>query len=76
MAIEAGFPNTNDIMNAFCDDKEIKTKSSDGSNTIKMYIYSRESTKGNRIQSYMGTKNLGIVMPDADIDATLKPWLL
>ncbi|KAL4564650.1 hypothetical protein LXL04_028717 [Taraxacum kok-saghyz] len=36
-----------------------------------MHIYSRASAKGKRVQSNMGAKNHGIVMPDANIDATL-----
>ncbi|KAI3766879.1 hypothetical protein L2E82_16956 [Cichorium intybus] len=36
-----------------------------------MHIYSRASAKGKHVQSNMGAKNHGIVMPDANIDATL-----
>ncbi|XP_023763024.1 methylmalonate-semialdehyde dehydrogenase [acylating], mitochondrial [Lactuca sativa] len=79
LAMEAGLPNgvlnivhgTNDIVNAICDDEDIKAISFVGSNTAGMHIYSRASAKGKRVQSNMGAKNHGIVMPDANIDATL-----
>ncbi|KAL0335037.1 UNVERIFIED_CONTAM: Methylmalonate-semialdehyde dehydrogenase [acylating], mitochondrial [Sesamum radiatum] len=62
LAMEAGLPNgvlnivhgTHDIVNAICDDDEIRAVSFVGSNT-----------------SNMGAKNHGIVMPDANVDATL-----
>ncbi|KAL4587857.1 hypothetical protein LXL04_000731 [Taraxacum kok-saghyz] len=60
-----------DIVNAICDDEDIKAISFVGSNTAGMHIYSRASAKGKRVQSNMGAKNHGIVMPDANIDATL-----
>ncbi|KAL4559772.1 hypothetical protein LXL04_031918 [Taraxacum kok-saghyz] len=68
LAMEAG---TNDIVNAICDDEDIKAISFVGSNTAGMHIYSRASAKGKRVHSNMGPKNHGIVMPDANIDATL-----
>ncbi|KAA8545676.1 hypothetical protein F0562_020873 [Nyssa sinensis] len=79
LAIEAGLPNgvlnivhgTNDIVNAICDDGDIRAISFVGSNTAGMHIYARGSAKGKRVQSNMGAKNHGIVMPDANIDATL-----
>uniref|UniRef100_UPI001CB91541 methylmalonate-semialdehyde dehydrogenase [acylating], mitochondrial n=1 Tax=Erigeron canadensis TaxID=72917 RepID=UPI001CB91541 len=79
LAMEAGLPSgvlnivhgTNDIVNAICDDEDIKAISFVGSNTAGMHIYARASAKGKRVQSNMGAKNHGIVMPDANIDATL-----
>ncbi|KAG5526134.1 hypothetical protein RHGRI_032420 [Rhododendron griersonianum] len=79
LAKEAGLPDgvlnivhgTNDIVNAICDDDEIKAISFVGSNTAGMHIYARASAKGKRVQSNMGAKNHGIVMPDANMDATL-----
>lgn len=79
LAMEAGIPDgvlnivhgTNDIVNAICDDDDIRAISFVGSNTAGMHIYSRASAKGKRVQSNMGAKNHGIVMPDANIDATL-----
>ncbi|GKA27224.1 methylmalonate-semialdehyde dehydrogenase [acylating], mitochondrial [Tanacetum coccineum] len=90
LAMEAGLPSgvlnivhgTHDIVNAICDDEDIKAISFVGSNTVGnfqghifskagMHIYARASAKGKRVQSNMGAKNHGIVMPDASVDATL-----
>ncbi|KAL6515364.1 Methylmalonate-semialdehyde dehydrogenase [acylating], mitochondrial [Orobanche hederae] len=79
LAMEAGLPNgvlnivhgTNDIVNSICDDDDIRAVSFVGSNTAGMHIYSRASATGKRVQSNMGAKNHGVVMPDANIDATL-----
>ncbi|KAJ0048255.1 hypothetical protein Pint_16927 [Pistacia integerrima] len=79
LAMEAGLPNgvlnivhgTNDIVNAICDDEDIRAISFVGSNTAGMHIYARGSAAGKRVQSNMGAKNHGIVLPDASIDATL-----
>lgn len=79
LAMEAGIPDgvlnivhgTNDIVNAICDDEDIRAISFVGSNTAGMHIYSRASAKGKRVQSNMGAKNHGVVMPDANVDATL-----
>ncbi|KAG8368584.1 hypothetical protein BUALT_Bualt15G0060700 [Buddleja alternifolia] len=71
---------TNDVVNSICDDDDIRAVSFVGSNTgliylfvfkAGMHIYSRASASGKRVQSNMGAKNHGIVMPDANIDATL-----
>ncbi|KAL2343864.1 hypothetical protein Fmac_005149 [Flemingia macrophylla] len=79
LALEAGLPGgvlnivhgTHDIVNAICDDDDIRAISFVGSNTAGMHIYSRAAAKGKRVQSNMGAKNHAIVMPDADADATL-----
>ncbi|GER55581.1 methylmalonate-semialdehyde dehydrogenase [Striga asiatica] len=79
LAMEAGLPKgvlnivhgTNDTVNAICDDDDIKAVSFVGSNTAGMHIYTRASATGKRVQSNMGAKNHGIVMPDANVDATL-----
>ncbi|XP_010530660.1 PREDICTED: methylmalonate-semialdehyde dehydrogenase [acylating], mitochondrial [Tarenaya hassleriana] len=79
LAMEAGLPNgvlnivhgTNDVVNAICDDEDIRAVSFVGSNTAGMHIYGRASAKGKRVQSNMGAKNHGVVLPDANVDATL-----
>ncbi|KAF7843033.1 Methylmalonate-semialdehyde dehydrogenase [acylating], mitochondrial [Senna tora] len=79
LALEAGLPEgvlnivhgTHDIVNAICDDDDIKAVSFVGSNVAGMHIYSRASAKGKRVQSNMGAKNHAIVMPDANADATI-----
>ncbi|KAK6916202.1 Aldehyde dehydrogenase domain [Dillenia turbinata] len=78
LATEAGLPNgvlniihgTHDIVNAICDDDDIKAVSFVGSYTAGMHVYARASAKGKRVQCNMGAKNHAIVMPDANMDAT------
>ncbi|CAL5377645.1 unnamed protein product [Camellia sinensis] len=79
LAMEAGLPNgvlsivhgTNEIMNAICDDDDIKAISFVGSDTAGRYLDARASASGKRVQSNMGAKNPAIVLPDANMDATL-----
>nr|XP_016468906.1 PREDICTED: methylmalonate-semialdehyde dehydrogenase [acylating], mitochondrial-like [Nicotiana tabacum] len=79
LAMEAGLPDgvlnivhgTHDIVNAICDDDDIRAVSFVGSNQAGMHIYARASAKGKRVQSNMGAKNHGVVMPDANIDSTI-----
>ncbi|XP_077234091.1 aldehyde dehydrogenase 6B2 [Tasmannia lanceolata] len=79
LAMEAGLPagvlnivhGTSGTVNKICDDDDIKAISFVGSNTAGMHIYARAAAKGKRIQSNMGAKNHGIIMPDASVDATL-----
>lgn len=79
LAKEAGLPNgvlnvihgTNGIINAICDNDEIKAVTFVGPDTAGMYINARASANGKRVQSNAGAKNHAIVMPDASMDATL-----
>ncbi|KAI4378442.1 hypothetical protein MLD38_015922 [Melastoma candidum] len=79
LAMEAGLPDgvlnivhgTTDVVNAICDNEEIRAVSFVGSNTAGMHIYARASAKGKRVQSNMGAKNHAIVLPDASVDTTL-----
>ncbi|XAR53005.1 Methylmalonate-semialdehyde dehydrogenase (acylating) [Bertholletia excelsa] len=79
LAKEAGFPNgvlnivhgANDIINAICDDDDIKAVSFVGSDSAGRFLYARASASGKCVQSNMGAKNFAIVMPDAHMDATL-----
>ncbi|KAI4296456.1 hypothetical protein L6164_036413 [Bauhinia variegata] len=60
-----------DVVNAICDDDDIEAVSFVGSNVAGMHIYSRASAKGKGVQSNMGTKNHAIVIPVANVDATI-----
>ncbi|XP_027163670.1 methylmalonate-semialdehyde dehydrogenase [acylating], mitochondrial-like [Coffea eugenioides] len=79
LAMEAGLPNgvlnmvhgTNDIVNAICDDENIKAVSFVGSDAAGRYVHERASASGKRIQANIGAKNFAVVMPDANVDATL-----
>lgn len=54
-----------------CDSPKIKAISFVGSDTAGKYIYERGSRNGKRVQSNMGAKNHGVVMPDANKDHAL-----
>ncbi|WCJ18196.1 Malonate-semialdehyde dehydrogenase [Euphorbia peplus] len=79
LAMEAGLPNgvlnivhgTNDILNPICDDDDIKAISFVGPNSAGAYVYAKASAKGKRIQSSITAKNHAVVMPDANMEATL-----
>merc|ERR1712135_214595 len=79
MLREAGAPNgvvnvihgTHDSVNFICDHPDIKAISFVGSDQAGQYIYERGAQNGKRVQSNMGAKNHGIVMPDASKENTL-----
>ncbi|KAL8541747.1 hypothetical protein ACS0TY_002855 [Phlomoides rotata] len=79
LAMEAGLPNgvlnvihgTNDIIDAICDDDEIKVVSYVGSDAPGMYVHARASANSKRVQTNVGAKSHAVVMPDANMDATL-----
>lgn len=79
LAHEAGLPNgvlnivhgTNEIMNAICDEDDIKAISFADSDKASRYLYARASANGKRVQSNSGSKSSAIVMPDANMDTTL-----
>jgi len=43
-----------------------------GSSDIANYVYARGAANGKRVQAMGGAKNHGIVLPDADLDQTVK----
>jgi malonate-semialdehyde dehydrogenase (acetylating)/methylmalonate-semialdehyde dehydrogenase len=79
LAQQAGLPagvlnvihGAHDAVNFVCDSPAIKAISFVGGNRAGEYIYDRGTKLGKRVQSNMGAKNHGIVLPDADKDATL-----
>uniref|UniRef100_T1IIJ5 Probable methylmalonate-semialdehyde/malonate-semialdehyde dehydrogenase [acylating], mitochondrial n=1 Tax=Strigamia maritima TaxID=126957 RepID=T1IIJ5_STRMM len=60
-----------DAVNFICDHPEIKAISFVGSDRIGKHIYDRGSKNGKRVQSNMGAKNHGVIMPDANKEHTL-----
>lgn len=54
-----------------CDNPHIQAISFVGSDFVGKYIYERGSKNGKRVQSNMGAKNHGVVMPDANKEMTL-----
>lgn len=79
LAQEAGLPDgvlnivhgSVDCVNFLCDDPAIKAISFVGSDQAGKHIYTRGTSNGKRVQSNMGAKNHGIIMPDANKTATL-----
>ncbi|PSN40132.1 putative methylmalonate-semialdehyde dehydrogenase [acylating] [Blattella germanica] len=76
---EAGCPpgvvnvihGAHEAVNFICDNPDIKAISFVGSDQAGKYIYERGSRNGKRVQSNMGAKNHGVVMPDANKEHTL-----
>merc|ERR1719320_1870051 len=60
-----------DSVNFICDNPDIKAISFVGSDQAGQYIYERGSKNGKRVQSNMGAKNHGVIMPDANKEATI-----
>uniref|UniRef100_A0A7R9IAC7 Probable methylmalonate-semialdehyde/malonate-semialdehyde dehydrogenase [acylating], mitochondrial n=1 Tax=Timema tahoe TaxID=61484 RepID=A0A7R9IAC7_9NEOP len=60
-----------DAVNFICDHPDIKAISFVGSDQAGKYIYERGSRSGKRVQSNMGAKNHGVIMPDANKESTL-----
>jgi len=76
---EAGAPKgvvnvihgAHEAVNFVCDNKDIRAISFVGSDIAGKYIYERGSKNGKRVQSNMGAKNHGVIMPDANKEQTL-----
>jgi malonate-semialdehyde dehydrogenase (acetylating)/methylmalonate-semialdehyde dehydrogenase len=79
LANQAGFPagtvnvihGAHDAVNFICDNPTIQAISFVGSDQAGQYIYERGAKNGKRVQSNMGAKNHGVIMPDANKEATL-----
>jgi len=81
--LEAGLPEgvfqvvhgDKEMVDAILDHPAIGAVSFVGSSDIAQYVYSRGVAAGKRVQAMGGAKNHGIVMPDADLDQTVKDLL-
>jgi len=79
LARQAGFPDgvvnvihgAHDAVNFICDHPDIRAISFVGSDQAGQYIYERGCRNGKRVQSNMGAKNHGVVMPDANKENAL-----
>ena len=77
---EAGLPDgvfnivhgDRECVDALLDHPKVAAISFVGSTTIAKYIYERGTAAGKRVQSAGGAKNHLIIMPDADMDQTVK----
>jgi len=60
-----------DVVNAMLDHPDIEGISFVGSTPTAKYIYERCGATGKRVQSLGGAKNCVVVMPDANLDASM-----
>jgi malonate-semialdehyde dehydrogenase (acetylating)/methylmalonate-semialdehyde dehydrogenase len=61
-----------EAVDALLDHPDVRAISFVGSSPVAQYIYSRAAASGKRVQCQGGAKNPVIVMPDADVDMTVK----
>ncbi len=61
-----------EAVDAILDHPQIRAISFVGSTPIARYIYSRASANGKRVQCQGGAKNPVIILPDADMDMTMR----
>ena len=77
---EAGFPKgvvnlvngAAETVNALLDHPDVKAVSFVGSTPVAKYIYAKASQNGKRVLAQGGAKNPTVVMPDADMDMTIR----
>ena len=60
-----------DCVNFICDDPHVRAISFVGGDAAGKHIYERGGSNGKRVQSNMGAKNHGVILPDANKNATL-----
>jgi malonate-semialdehyde dehydrogenase (acetylating)/methylmalonate-semialdehyde dehydrogenase len=76
----AGFPEgvinlvngAAEAVNALLDHPDVQAISFVGSTPVAKHVYSRGSANGKRIQAQGGAKNALVVMPDADLDTSIR----
>ncbi|QUY47209.1 CoA-acylating methylmalonate-semialdehyde dehydrogenase [Serratia plymuthica] len=76
---EAGLPDgvfnvvhcSNENAAQLCTDPHIQAVSFVGSSAVAEHIYTTASAHGKRVQAFGAAKNQAIIMPDADLDATV-----
>jgi len=77
---EAGLPagvfsivhGAHDVVNGMLEHPGIKAISFVGSQPVAEYVYKTGAAHGKRVQALAGAKNHTIVLPDADLDLTVK----
>jgi malonate-semialdehyde dehydrogenase (acetylating)/methylmalonate-semialdehyde dehydrogenase len=60
-----------EAVESLCDHPDIAGVSFVGSSNVAKIVYTRAAASGKRVQTLGGAKNFLIVLPDADMDATL-----
>ena len=61
-----------ETVDALLDHPDIRAISFVGSSPVARYVYARAAAAGKRVQCQGGAKNPIVVMPDADVDMTVK----
>ena len=77
---EAGFPDgifnivhgAHDVVNGILTHEKVKAVSFVGSQPVAEYVYHTAAAHDKRVQALAGAKNHSIVMPDADLDLTVR----
>ncbi len=77
---EAGLPDgvlnvvhgAHDVVNGLLAHQDVHAISFVGSQPVAEYVYTTAAAHGKRVQALGGAKNHSIVMPDADLDLTVK----
>ncbi|SDW78702.1 CoA-acylating methylmalonate-semialdehyde dehydrogenase [Paenibacillus sp. CF384] len=77
---EAGLPDgvlnivhgAHDVVNGILEHPDVTAVSFVGSQPVAEYVYKIASANGKRVQALAGAKNHSIVMPDADLELTVK----
>ncbi|GLB60261.1 CoA-acylating methylmalonate-semialdehyde dehydrogenase [Cytobacillus sp. NCCP-133] len=77
---EAGLPagvfnivhGAHDVVNSLIDHKDVPAISFVGSQPVAEYIYKSAAANGKRVQALAGAKNHSIVMPDAELNESVK----
>jgi malonate-semialdehyde dehydrogenase (acetylating)/methylmalonate-semialdehyde dehydrogenase len=59
-------------VDALLDHPDVRAISFVGSSPVAKYVYSRAAASGKRVQCQGGAKNPVVVLPDADVDMTVK----
>lgn len=78
LGLEAGLPagvlnvihGTHGAVNFLCDHPHIQAISFVGGDNAGKHIFARGTANGKRVQSNMGAKNHGIILPDCDLEHT------
>jgi len=79
LAAQAGLPagvlnivhGARPTVDFLCDAPSVRAVSFVGGNAAGEHIFARATARGARVQSNMGAKNIGVVLPDADKNAVL-----
>ena len=77
---EAGMPKgvinlvhgSKDVVNALCTHPDISGVSFVGSTPVAKHVYETATSHGKRVQALGGAKNFMVVLPDANMDLTVK----